>query len=70
MRIGVRLRFSRAVTYRLSTAVVAAALAVLAFARESQWWHIAGAVLTGIAIADVIVVSAALWFRRRQRSEL
>jgi hypothetical protein len=53
------------VTYRLSTAIGAGALAVLAFTRESQWWHIVGAVLTGIAIADMIVVIAAVWLRRR-----
>jgi hypothetical protein len=63
------LRFSTAVAYRLSTAVIAGALAVLAFTRGSRWWHIVGAVLTGIAIADVIVVIAAVWLRRRHRSE-
>jgi CHASE1-domain containing sensor protein len=58
------------VTYRLSRVVVLAALAVLAFSQGSQGWNIVGAVLTGIAIADVIVLIAAAWFRRRHRSEL
>ena len=63
------LRFSSAVTYRLSTAVVAGSLAVLAFAQTRQSWHLVGAVLTGIAIADLLVVMTAVWFRRRRRSE-
>jgi len=62
------LRFSWAVTYRLGTAVVAGALAALAFSQSSQGWHIVGAVVTGIAIADAIVVITAVWFRRRDRS--
>ena|SRR6516164_8822417 len=65
----VRLRFSRAVTYRLGTVVVAGALAILAFSQGTQWWNVVGAVLTGIAIADVIIVIAATWFRLRHRSE-
>jgi hypothetical protein len=64
------LQFRWAVRYRLGTAVVTAALAVLAFSQGSQGWHVVGAVLTGIAIADVIVVIAAVWSRRRHRSEL
>jgi hypothetical protein len=44
-------------------------LAVLAFSRGTRWWNVIGAVLTGIAIADVIIVTAAAWFRRRHRSE-
>jgi len=57
------------VTYRLSTAVAAGALALLAFSQGSQWWTIVGAVLTGSAIADVILLIAAAWYRRRHRSE-
>ena len=64
------LRFSWAVTYRLSTVVGAGALAVLAFSQGSQWWDIVGAVLTGSAIADVILLIAVAWFRSRHRSEL
>ena len=64
------LRFSWAVTYRLGTLVGAAALAVLAFSQGSQWWDIVGAVLTGSAIADVILLIAVAWFRWRHRSEL
>jgi CHASE1-domain containing sensor protein len=69
MRLEVCLRFSRAVTYRLGTVGVASALAVLAFSQGSQWWTIVGAVLTGIAISDVIILIAAVWFRSRHRSE-
>jgi hypothetical protein len=68
--MGGGLRYSSAVTYRLSTAAVAGALAVLAFSQGSRWWHVVGAVLTGVAIADVIVVILAVWFHRRDRSEL
>jgi CHASE1-domain containing sensor protein len=50
--------------------VVLGVLAVLAFSQGSQGWTIVGSVLTGIAIADVIVLIAAAWFRRRHRSEL
>lgn len=65
-----QLRFSRAVTYRLCTIIVASALAVGAFSQGSQLWTIVGAVLAGIAITDVIIVGTAVWFRRRHRSEL
>ena len=64
------MRFSWAVTYKLGAVVGAGALAVLAFSQGSQWWDIVGAVLTGNAIADVILVIAAAWFRSRHRSEL
>jgi hypothetical protein len=64
------LRFSWAVTYKLGTIVGAGALAVLAFSQGSQWWAVVGAVLTGSAIADVILLTAAALFRRRHRSEL
>ena len=57
-------------TYRLGTVVGAGALAVLAFSQGSQRWDIVGAVLTGSAIADVILLMAAAWFRWRHRSEL
>jgi hypothetical protein len=53
----------------LGTVVVAGALAILAFSQGTQWWNVVGAVLTGIAIADVIIVIAATWFRLRHRSE-
>jgi hypothetical protein len=71
-RLGweVWLRFSWAVTYRLGTVVGAGALAVVAFSQGSQGWDIVGAVLTGSAIADVILLIAAAWFRWRHRSEL
>jgi hypothetical protein len=64
------LGFSRAVTYKLGTVVGAAALAALAFSQGSQWWDIVGAVLTGNAIADVILLITAAWFHRRHRMEL
>jgi len=64
------LRFSWAVTYKLGTVVGAGALAVLAFSQGSQWWDVVGAVLTGSAIADVILLTAAALFRWRHRSEL
>jgi membrane protein YdbS with pleckstrin-like domain len=64
------LRFSWAVTYKLGTVVGAVALAVLAFSQGSKWWDIVGAVLTGSAIADVLLLIAAAWFRWRHRSEL
>jgi putative copper export protein len=63
------MRFSWAVTYKLGTIVAAGALAVLAFSQGTQWWDIVGAVLTGSAIADVILLTAAAWFRWRHRSE-
>jgi len=64
------LRFSWALTYKLGTVVGAAVLAVLAFSQGSQGWDIVGAVLTGSAIADVILLIAVAWFRWRHRSEL
>ena len=64
------LRFSWAVTYKLGTVVGAGALAVLAFSQGNQSWDIVGAVLTGSAIADVILLIAVAWFRWRHRSEL
>ena len=64
------LRFSWAMTYRMSTVVGAGVLALLAFSQGSQWWDLVGAVLTGSAIADVILLIAAAWFRWRHRSEL
>ena len=67
---AVWLRFSWAVTYKLGTVVGAGALAVLAFSQGSQWWDVVGAVLTGSAIADVILLIAAALFRWRHRSEL
>jgi hypothetical protein len=63
-------RFSWVVAYRLGTLVGAVALAVFAFSRGSQAWNIVGAVLTGSAIADVILLIAVAWFRWRHRSEL
>ena len=64
------MRFSWALTYRLVTVVGAGALAVLAFSQRSQGWDIVGAVLTGSAIADVILLIAVAWFRWRHRSEM
>ena len=64
------MRFSWAVSYRLGTVVGAGALAVLAFSQGSQWWDIVGAVLTGSAIADVILLIVVEWFCWRHRSEL
>jgi len=64
------MRFSWALTYRLGTLVGAGALAALAFSQQSQGWDIVGAVLTGSAIADVILLIAVAWFRWRHRSEL
>ena len=57
-------------TYKLGTVVGAAALAVLAFSQGSQWWDIVGAVLTGNAIVDVILLIVAAWLHWRHRTDL
>jgi hypothetical protein len=62
------LRFSRAVTFRVTTVVGAGALAALAFSQGSQAWAIVGAVLTGSAIADVILLIVVAWFNWRHRA--
>jgi hypothetical protein len=63
------LRFSTAVSYRATTVVVNAVLAALAFSQETQGWDIVGAVLAGLAIADVMILAVASWFRWRHRDE-
>jgi hypothetical protein len=62
------LRFSWAVTYRVSTVVGAGALAALAFSQGSQGWDIVGAVLVGSAIADVLLLVVVAWFNWRHRA--
>jgi len=62
------LRFSWAVTYRVITVVGAGALAALAFSQGSQGWDIVGAVLTGSAIADVLLLVAVARFRWNRRA--
>jgi hypothetical protein len=62
------LRFSWALTYRVTTVVGAGALAALAFSQRSQGWDIVGAVLVGSAIADVILLIVVAWFRWRHRT--
>jgi hypothetical protein len=61
------LRFSWAVTYRVTTLVGAGALAALAFSQGSQAWDIVGAVLAGSAIADVLLLVAVARFRWNRR---
>ena len=66
---GVRLRFSTAASYRATTVVVNAVLAAVAFSQGTQGWDIVGAVLAGFAIADVMILAIASWFRWRHRDE-
>jgi hypothetical protein len=40
----------------------------LAFSQRSQGWDIVGAVLTGSAIADVILLVVVAWFNGRRRA--
>jgi hypothetical protein len=58
------MRFSWAVSYRAATVVGAGVLAALAF---GQGWEIVGAVLTGSAIADVILLAVVARFRWNRR---
>lgn len=62
------MRFSFALTYRVTTVIGAGALAALAFSQGSQGWDIVGAVLTGSAIADVILLIVVARFRWRHRT--
>jgi len=62
------LRFSWAVTHRIATTIGAGALAARAVSQGSQGWDIVGAVLVGIAIADVILLIVVAWFRWRHRA--
>ena len=62
------MRFSWAVTYRMTTVVGAAGLAAIAFSQGSQGWDVVGAVLTGSAIADVILLIVVAWFNWRHRA--
>ena len=61
------MRFSTAVTHRVGTVVGAGALAALAFSQGSQGWDIVGAVLTGSAIANVVLLVVVSWFNWRHR---
>ena len=63
------MRFSWALTYRVTTLVAASALAALAFSQRSEGWDIVGAVLVGSAIADVILLVVVAWFRWRPRTD-
>ena len=63
------MRFSWAVSYRLTTLVGAVVLAALAFSRRTQGWDIVGAVLTAFAIVDAVLLIVVAWFRWRHRGE-
>ena len=63
------MRFSWAMTYRMTTLLAAGALAALAFSQRSEVWDIVGAVLVGSAIADLILLVVVTWFRWRHRSD-
>jgi hypothetical protein len=63
------LRFSTAVSYQVTTLVAWALVAAVAFSQGTQTWNIVGAVLTGVAIGDVMVLAIAAWFRWRHRGE-
>jgi len=56
-------------TCRGTTLVANAVLAALAFSQGTQVWGIVGAVLTGFAIGDAMVLTIAAWFRWRHRRE-
>jgi len=47
--------------------VAACALAVVAISQGNRWWDIVGDALIGYAIAGVILLLVAAWFRRRHR---
>jgi hypothetical protein len=61
------LRFSTAVTHRVASVVGAGALAAVAFSQGTEGWDVVGAVLVGIAVADVILLIVVVWFRWRHR---
>ena len=61
------MKLSTAVTHRVATVVVAGALAAVAFSQGTEGWDIVGAVLIGMAIADVILLIVVVWFRWRHR---
>jgi len=61
-------RFSRAIAYRICSVVGTGALAAVAFSRGTQDWDVVGAVLLGVAIADVILLIVVAWFHWRHRS--
>ena len=56
-------------TYRATTLVANAVLAVVAFSQGTQVWDIVGAVLAAFAIGDLIMITTAAWFRWRHRDE-
>jgi hypothetical protein len=56
-------------SYRATTLVANAVLAVLAFSQGTQGWDIVGAVLAGFAIGDLMMITIAAWFRWRHRDE-
>jgi hypothetical protein len=62
-------KFSTAVAYRSATVVGAGALAAVAFAQGTEGWDVAGAVLLGIAITDVILLLVVTWFHWRHRGD-
>ena len=63
------MRYSTAMSYRATTLVANAVLAVLAFSQGTQVWDIVGAVLAAFAIGDLIVITIAALFRWRRRGE-
>ena len=63
------MRFSWALTYRITTVVAAAVFAALAFAQGTTGWNIVGAVATAYAIVDAILLVVVAWYRWRHRDE-
>ncbi len=63
------MRFSTAASYRATTMVASGVLAALAFSQGTQGWSIVGAVLTGLAIGDAMVLTVASVFRWRHRDK-
>ncbi|HEX5094521.1 MAG TPA: hypothetical protein VFX21_00845 [Acidimicrobiia bacterium] len=61
------MKASTAVTHRVLSAVLTAALSALAFAQGTEGWAIVGAVLLGAAIVDVILLVVVAWFRWRHQ---
>jgi len=63
------MKFSWAVTHRVTTMVGSAALAVFAFSRHTQGWDIVGAVLTAFVIVDALLLVAVACFRWLHRDD-
>ena len=67
---GVPVRARWAIAYRITTMLLTAALAAVAFTQHTQLWDIVGAVLVAYAIVDVLLLITVAWFRWRHRDEL